>query len=119
MGPGDADATACLNPVPGKVAGEAVMSPACRAFLNWTRTAVLAGNFINNGTTGPVVDGDRRMAYTWAFSVDVKRELANNMAASIDSGGVLPADLQPDESHELRQSARRPQLGEFPDSDRG
>jgi carboxypeptidase family protein/TonB-dependent receptor-like protein len=84
---GDPDATTCLSPVPGKVAGEAVMSPACRAFLNSTRNAVLAGNYINNGTTGPSVDGDRRMAYTWAFSVGLKRELANNMAASIDYVG--------------------------------
>jgi hypothetical protein len=85
--PGDADATTCLNPVPGRVAGEAVMSPACRAFLNSTRNAVLAGNFVNNGPTGPVVDGDRRLPYTWAFSAGLKRELANNMAASIDYVG--------------------------------
>jgi len=84
---GDADATACLNPIPGRVAGEAVMSPACRAFLTATRNAVLAGGYINTTTTGPIVDGDRRMAYTWAFSAGLKRELANNMAASIDYVG--------------------------------
>jgi carboxypeptidase family protein len=84
---GDADATACLNPVPGRVAGEAVMSPACRAFLNSTRNAVLAGGFVNNTTTGPIVDGDRRMAYTWAFSAGIKRELVNNMAVSVDYVG--------------------------------
>src|SRR5262245_62157137 len=85
--PGDADMTVCLNPVPGKVAGEAVMSAACRSILNSTRDKVLAGGFINNGTTGPIVDGDRRMAYTWAFSAGVKRELANNMAVSVDYVG--------------------------------
>src|SRR5262245_15355569 len=100
---GDPDATACLNPVPGKVAGEAVMSPACRAFLNATRNAVLAGGYPNTTATGPVVDGDRRMAYTWAFSVGLERELANNMAASIayvgnrgkDNTGVIDINEGP------------------------
>jgi len=85
--PGDANATACLNPVPGATAGEAVMSPACRAFLVGLRNQVQAGGVINNTTTGPIVDGDRRMAYTWAFSTGVKREVANNMAVSIDYVG--------------------------------
>jgi hypothetical protein len=43
-------------------AGEAVMSPTCRAFLEGLRNQVLAGGYINNSTTGPTVDGDRRMA---------------------------------------------------------
>src|SRR5438093_5589761 len=59
---GDANATACLNPVAGPTAGEAVISPACRAFLNTLRSQVLAGGVINTTTTGPIVDGDRRMA---------------------------------------------------------
>ena len=84
---GDANATACLNPVAGKVAGEAVISPACRAFLTGLRSQVLGGGVVNNPTTGPIVDGDRRMAYTWAFSTGVKREIANNMAVSIDYVG--------------------------------
>ena len=42
---------------------------------------------INNTQTGPLVDGDRRMAYTWAFSVGVKRELVQNMAVSVDYVG--------------------------------
>ena len=83
----DATATACLNPVAGKTAGEAVISPACRAALNNLRSQVLAGGVINNTTTGPIVDGDRRMAYTWAFSAGIKREVANNMAVSIDYVG--------------------------------
>ncbi len=82
-----AEATACLNPVAGPVAGEAVMSPACKAFMSARRSSVLAGNAVNNTTTGPIVDGDRRMAYTWAFSTGVKREIANNMAVSIDYVG--------------------------------
>ena len=84
---GDANATACLNPVAGPVAGEAIISPACRAFLVATRNSVAAGGFVNNTTTGPIVDGDRRMAYTWAFSTGVKREIANNMAVSVDYVG--------------------------------
>ena len=59
---GDANATACLNPVAGPVAGEAVISPACRAFLMATRNSVAAGGFVNNTTTGPIVAGDHRMA---------------------------------------------------------
>ena len=85
--PGDANATACLNPVAGSTAGEAVISPACRAFLTAQRNLVLAGGVINNPTTGPIVDGDRRMGYTWAFSTGVKREIANNMAVSVDYVG--------------------------------
>jgi hypothetical protein len=84
---GDANQTACLNPVGGKTPGEAVVSPACRNYLNSQRAAVLAGGFVNNTTTGPIVDGDRRMAYTWAFSAGIKREVANNMAVSIDYVG--------------------------------
>jgi outer membrane receptor for ferrienterochelin and colicin len=85
--PGDPNATACLQPVAGATPGEAVISPACRAFLGATRSAVRAGGYINNTTTGPIVDGDRRLAYTWAFSAGVKRELARNMAISIDYVG--------------------------------
>jgi carboxypeptidase family protein/TonB-dependent receptor-like protein len=83
----DAIGTACLNPAAGKTAGEAVISPACRAALNGLRNNVLAGNVINNTTTGPLVDGDRRLAYTWAFSAGVKREVARDMAVSIDYVG--------------------------------
>jgi hypothetical protein len=84
---GDANATACLNPIGSATAGEAVMSPACRAFLNTLRSQVLAGGVINNTTTGPIVDGNRRMQYTWAYSMGVKREIANNMAVSVDYVG--------------------------------
>ncbi len=86
VGP-NANATACLNPVAGPTAGIAIISPACRAFLNSQRNLVAAGPVVNNTTTGPLVDGDRRMAYTWAFSAGVKRELTPTMAASIDYVG--------------------------------
>ncbi len=81
------EATACLNPVAGPTPGVAVISPACRAFMNARRAAVLAGGSVNNTTAGPLVDGDRRMAYTWAFSVGVKRELSPGMAVSVDYVG--------------------------------
>ncbi len=81
------EATACLNPVAGPTPGVAVISPACRAFMNARRSAVLAGGSVNNTTAGPLVDGDRRMAYTWAFSVGVKRELSPGLAASVDYVG--------------------------------
>src|SRR6185436_11752081 len=60
------NATACLNPVGGALAGEATMSPACRTFLASQRDTALAGSVVNNTLTGPLVDGDRHMAYTWA-----------------------------------------------------
>lgn len=82
-----AEATACLNPIPGPEQGTAIISPACRAFLNNLRATVLAGSAVNNTTTGPIVDGDRRMAYTWAFSTGIKRELIKNMAVSVDYVG--------------------------------
>jgi outer membrane receptor protein involved in Fe transport len=85
--PGDPNATACLNPVPGRTPGTAVMSPACRAYVLGLRDSVLNTGVVNNTTTGPIVDGDRRMAYTWAFSAGIKREIANNMAVSIDYVG--------------------------------
>ena len=60
------------------------MSPTCETFLTGLRNQVNAGGFINNQ---PTVDGDRRLAYTWAFSVGVKHELAQNMALSVDYVG--------------------------------
>jgi hypothetical protein len=81
---GDDNATACLRPVNAPTAGEAVMNPTCRAFLVGLRNQVNAGGFINNQ---PTVDGDRRLAYTWAFSAGVERELARNMAISFDYAG--------------------------------
>ena len=69
------NATACLNPVAGPT--PARRSSARRAGIPLHAAgAVLAGGVVNNTTTGPLVDGDRRMAYTWAFSVGMKREMA-------------------------------------------
>jgi len=91
---GDANATACVNPVAGPLAGEAVMSPACKAFLGGLRAQVLAGGFINNPTAGPIIDSpDRQMQYTWAFSAGVKREIAKDMAVSVDYVGHRGRDL--------------------------
>ena len=72
----------CLQPSGNN--GLAVMSPACRAALTTLRDAVLAGN---NTNTEPTVDGDRRLGYLWSFSAGVKRELAANLAVSVDYVG--------------------------------
>jgi hypothetical protein len=80
----DANATDCLRAVNSATAGEAVMNAACRSFLVGLRNQVNAGGFVNNQ---PTVDGDRRSAYTWAFSAGVKHELAPSMAVSIDYVG--------------------------------
>ncbi len=84
---GDPNATACLNPVSSATAGEAVMSPACQSYLETLRNSVLAGGVINNTTTGPIIDGDRRMAYLHAFSVGIKHELIRDLAISVDYVG--------------------------------
>jgi outer membrane receptor protein involved in Fe transport len=91
---GDPNATACLNPATGPTAGVAVISPACKAFLNGLRGQVLAGGFVNNVTAGPIIDSpDRQMQYTWAFSAGVKREIARDMAVSVDYVGNRGRDL--------------------------
>jgi hypothetical protein len=91
---GDANATACLNPVAGPTAGEAVMSPACKSYLVGLRNQVLAGGVINNPTAGPIIDSpDRQMQYTWAFSAGVKREIAKDMAVSVDYVGNRGREL--------------------------
>ena len=82
-----ADRTACLQAVGGSKAGVAAMSPACRTFLEGLRSQVLAGGFVNNTTGGPTVDGDRRMSYTWNFSVGVERQLMTDLAVSADYVG--------------------------------
>jgi outer membrane receptor protein involved in Fe transport len=91
---GDPNGTVCLNPVGGATPGEAVISPACKTYLNGLRGQVLAGGVINNPTAGPIIDSpDRQMQYTWAFSAGVKRELAKSMAMSIDYVGNRGRDL--------------------------
>ena len=105
------NATACLNPVAGPTAGVAIISPACRAFLRQpARPRRSPAASINNTTTGPLVDGDRRMAYTWAFSAGVKRELTPTMAASIDYVGNRGKDNTAIDRHQrgADQSGDRP-----------
>ena len=82
-----ADRTACLQPAAGSKAGVAVIGPACRTFLEGMRSQVLAGGFVNTTTTGPLVDGDRRLAYTWNFSIGAKREVMRDTAVSVDYVG--------------------------------
>lgn len=86
-------ATACLQPAAGSKAGVAVLSPACRTFLQGMRDQVLAGGFVNTTTVGPLVDGDRRMAYTWNFSIGLKHEVMSNTAVSVDYVGSRGYDL--------------------------
>lgn len=72
----------CLQPTGN--GGLAVISPACRAALETVRNQVAAGGFINNQ---PTVDGDRRMGYLWSYSVGVERQIASDMALSVDYVG--------------------------------
>jgi hypothetical protein len=64
--------------------GLAVISPACRAFLDGLRRQVNAGSFVN---TEPTVDGTRRLGYLWSFSAGIKRELRPGLAVSVDYVG--------------------------------
>jgi hypothetical protein len=72
----------CLQPVGH--GGLAMISPACRAALELVRQQVAAGGFINNQ---PTVDGDRRLGYLWSYSVGVQRQIAADMAFSVDYVG--------------------------------
>ena len=91
---GDPNATACLNPAAASKSGVAVISSACKAFLVGLRSQVLAGGFVNSVTAGPIIDSpDRQMQHTWAFSFGVKREIAKDMAVSIDYVGNRGRDL--------------------------
>lgn len=72
----------CLQPTGS--GGLAVISPACRAFLDGVRNQVAAGGFVN---TEPVVDGDRRLGYLWSFSLGVQRQLLPNLGLTVDYVG--------------------------------
>jgi hypothetical protein len=93
------DRTACLQPVAGAKPGVAAISPACRTFLDGLRSQVLAGGFVNNTPTGPLLDGDRKLSYTWNFSLGVERQVMNNVAFTADYVGnrgydnVSPIDI--------------------------
>ena len=116
VGP-NANATACLNPVAGPTPGVAVISPACRAFLiAHAQPAFCAGGVVNNTTTGPIVDGDRRMAYTWAFSAGVKRELTptawrRRSTTSATAGATTPRVIDINEGPVNPATGRVTRLG--------
>lgn len=80
---GQRPAHVCLNP-DGDGQGRAVISAPCRALLLAEREALLAGGHINNQ---PVLDGDRRLAYLWSYSVGMERELVPNLAFRVDYVG--------------------------------
>jgi hypothetical protein len=69
----------CLNPAGNN--GLAVISPACRTFLEGVRSQVNAGGFTN---TEPTVDGDRRLGYLWSWSLGLKQEVHSDFAVSVD-----------------------------------
>ena len=76
------------------------------------RNQVLAGGFVNTTTVGPLVDGDRRLAYTWNFSVGVEHQIANNMAVTADYVGnrgydnTAPIDINEGRSIQRRAASR-------------
>jgi hypothetical protein len=69
----------CLLPVNN--AGQAEISPACRAQLAATRSLVGTPAFVN---TEPVLDGNRRLPYLWSYDVGVQREIFTGMAVTVD-----------------------------------
>jgi hypothetical protein len=69
----------CLLPVNN--AGQAEISPACRAQLAALRTSVAADGFVN---TEPVLDGHRRLGYLWSYDVGVQKQLMRQMAVTVD-----------------------------------
>ncbi len=80
--PTDPFNSGCLEPSGNN--GLAVISPACRAYLETRRNQVNAGGFVNNQ---PTIDGDRRLGYLWAFSAGVKHQLRPDVAVSLDYVG--------------------------------
>ena len=62
--------------------GVARLTPAAQAALNQLRDAVVAGTAFN---ANPRVDSpDRKMPYTWSWSLGVSQELFGQMALSVD-----------------------------------
>ena len=80
---GEIPSDVCLQPTGNN--GLAVISPACRAFLNTVRANFANGQPIIN--TEPRVDGDRRLGYLWSFSAGVQRELMPNVGLTVDYVG--------------------------------
>jgi outer membrane receptor protein involved in Fe transport len=76
---------ACLQP--SGSGGLAVISPACRAALTSIRNSLQPGAGAQFVNTEPQLDGDRRMAYLWSYSVGIKHELMPNLAVGVDYVG--------------------------------
>jgi Carboxypeptidase regulatory-like domain/TonB-dependent Receptor Plug Domain len=85
--PTDPFNSGCLQPINSN--GLALISPACRAYLNTRRAQVEAGGFVNNQ---PTVDGDRLLPYLWAYSAGIKHQLSTDVAFSIDYVGNVGRD---------------------------
>jgi hypothetical protein len=86
--PVDPFSSGCLQPTGSN--GLAMISPACRAFLEARRAQVLAGGFVN--TDQATIDGDRRLPYLWGYSLGLKRELMRDVAMSVDYVGNVGRD---------------------------
>ncbi|HSL23924.1 MAG TPA: TonB-dependent receptor [Vicinamibacterales bacterium] len=102
----------CLQPVGS--GGLALISPACRAALEVVRDQVAAGGFINNQ---PTVDGDRHLGYLWSYSVGVERQIAGDMAFSVDYVGNRGYDqtalIDINEPRLINGTLRRPGVDGF------
>jgi hypothetical protein len=62
--------------------GVARLTPAAQSALNQLRDQVIAGSAFN---ANPRIDSDdRKMPYTWSWSLGVSQELFGNMAVSLD-----------------------------------
>ena len=100
---GDANATACLQAGWRHGRGRSGHEPGVpRVPEHAAQPACSPAASINNTTTGPIVDGDRRMAYTWAFSAGVKRELAAPWRRPIDYVGNRGRDNTGGHRHQRR-----------------
>jgi len=84
---GQLPAHPCLRP-DGR-AGHAVISAACRAQLVAFGDQIAAGRLYNSE---PILPGERRLGYLWAYSVGVERQLLPNVAVRVDYVGNVGRD---------------------------
>jgi hypothetical protein len=78
----------CLNPV-GDGQGRALVSPACRALLVDLRNRNAAGQLYNDI---PVLRGNPKLGYLWSWSGGVERQVAANVAFTVDYVGNIGRD---------------------------
>ena len=78
----------CLNPV-GDGEGRASISPACRALLVELRDRNAAGQLFNDL---PTLRGNPKLGYVWSWSGGMERQLAPNLAVTVDYVGNVGRD---------------------------